>query len=92
MTLIPVQLHEEITNLFGQMVQLLGYLLKKCMKLELAAVLYAQGKLSIGKARQLAGMSLWQFRQVLAARRIPPHYDIEEFNEDIETLHRLDHK
>jgi len=30
-------------------------------KVELALALYAQGRLGIGKARELAGMSLWGF-------------------------------
>ena len=58
------------------------------LKLELAVHLYSQARLSIGKARELAGMSLWEFRQVLGARRIPPHYDVEEFREDLATLAR----
>ena len=40
------------------------------MKIELALSLYAQKRLSLGKARELAGMSLWEFRQLLAARHI----------------------
>jgi predicted HTH domain antitoxin len=32
------------------------------LKVKLAALLYQQGRPSIGKARELAGMSLWQFR------------------------------
>ncbi len=32
------------------------------LKIELAVLLYQQGRLSIGKARELADMSLWQFR------------------------------
>ena len=56
---------------------------------ELAIFLYAQGRLGIGKARELAGMSLWEFRQLLAARRIAPHYDVDELNEDVSTLRDL---
>jgi predicted HTH domain antitoxin len=63
----------------------------KDLKVELAITLYAQGKLSIGKARELAGMSLWEFRQILAARLISPHYDIAELNDDISELRDLDH-
>jgi predicted HTH domain antitoxin len=59
------------------------------LKLELAVALYAQGRLSIGKARELAGMSLWEFRQLLAARRISPHYDIADFEKEIATLKTL---
>jgi len=56
------------------------------LKVELAVYLYAQGRLSIGKARELAGMTLWEFRQLLASRRISPHYDIADLEEDITTL------
>ena len=59
------------------------------LKVEMAVHLYAQGRLSIGKARELAGMALWEFRQVLASRRIPPHYDEEDLDEDVATLHEL---
>lgn len=60
------------------------------LKLELAVHLYSQGRLSIGKARELAEMSLWSFRQVLGARNISPHYGIEEFHEDLTTLAKAD--
>lgn len=56
------------------------------MQQELAIWLYSQGRLGIGKARELAGMSLWEFRQLLAARKISPHYDVQEFKEDLNTL------
>ena len=59
------------------------------LKAELALYLYAQGRLSIGKARELANMSLWEFRQLLASRHIPPHYDLDDLEEDIATLHEM---
>lgn len=59
------------------------------LKVELAVTLYAQNRLSIGKARQLAGLSLWEFRQLLATRRIPPNYDETDLIDDLDTLSRL---
>lgn len=59
------------------------------LKTELALSLYSQGRLSIGKARELAGMSLWEFRQILGFRHISPHYDQNELNRDIATLKEL---
>lgn len=59
------------------------------LKVELAVYLYIQDRLSIGKARELAGMSLWAFRQLLASRHIPPHYDVTELEEDVSTLREL---
>ena len=57
---------------------------------ELAVHLFAEGKLSFGKARELAHLGFWEFQQLLASRRIPMHYDIEEYEEDLATLARLD--
>ena len=57
--------------------------------MELALHLYAQGRLSIGKARELAGMALWEFRQLLASRRISPHHDSMDLDEDVAALREL---
>jgi predicted HTH domain antitoxin len=59
------------------------------LKVEMAVHLYAQGRLAIGKARELASMTLWEFRQLLASRRIAPHYDEADLGEDIATLREL---
>ena len=61
------------------------------LKTELAVHLYAQGRLSIGKARELAGMSLWEFRQLLGSRRIPPHYDSSDLADDVAALREIGH-
>lgn len=58
-------------------------------KVELAVSLYVQGRLSIGKARELAEMSLWEFRQILASRRISPHFDENELNNDVNVIKNL---
>ena len=57
---------------------------------ELAVHLYAQGRLSLGKAHELAGLSLWEFRQILGLRRIAPHFEAEDLTQDLETLRHLD--
>ncbi len=60
------------------------------LKVELAVYLYTQERLSVGKARELAGMSLWTFRQLLASRGLSPHYDIDDLEEDVATLQELE--
>lgn len=45
---------------------------------EIAMMLYAQKRLPLGKARELAGLSLWEFRQRLATRRIEAHYNADD--------------
>jgi predicted HTH domain antitoxin len=60
------------------------------LKLELAIHLYETRRLSIGHARAMAGLSLWEFRQLLASRKISPHYDVVDLDEDMQTWAELD--
>lgn len=55
------------------------------IKLELALALYPQSCRSSGKAREFAGLSLFEFRQRAALRRIPAAYGKTELAEDLET-------
>jgi len=52
------------------------------MKRELALTLFQQGRLSFGKARELAGMTVWAFQQLLGSREIAVHYDLADYQED----------
>jgi predicted HTH domain antitoxin len=58
---------------------------------EIAVLLFQKEKLSIGQATRLAGLSRLQFQHLLASRRIPLHYDVAEFEADLETLREMDH-
>jgi predicted HTH domain antitoxin len=58
---------------------------------EVAILLYQKEKLSLGKASRLAQMSRGQFQLLLASRRIPLNYDIEDFEADLATLRQLGH-
>ena len=50
---------------------------------ELAIALYAQGFLSFGKARELAGMEKYEFGQLLGERGVLRHYGREELEDDL---------
>ncbi len=50
---------------------------------ELAIALYAQGFLSFGKARELAGMGKHEFGRLLGERGVPRHYGREELEDDL---------
>lgn len=56
---------------------------------ELAVHLYAQGKLSAGKARELAEMDVVAFQCLLGSREVPVNYGLEDFQEDLATIQRL---
>ena len=53
------------------------------LKRELALRLYEKGLLSFGKARELAGMTKWEFSRILGEEGIPRHYDLEDFDRDM---------
>jgi len=60
------------------------------LKVELAIHLYQTRRLGIGHAREMAGMSLWEFRQLLGSRKISPHYDAADLDADMQTWAELD--
>ena len=59
------------------------------LRRELAIYLFQQGKLSFGKAREMAGMTVWTFQQLLGSRGIPIHYDLEDYEADRSTLKEI---
>ena len=59
------------------------------LKCELALSLFQQGKLSFGKAREMVGMTVWAFQQLLGSRGIPVHYDLIDYEDDLATLQEL---
>jgi predicted HTH domain antitoxin len=59
------------------------------LRVEMAVYLFQQGKLSFGKAREVVGMTAWVFQQLLGARGIPVHYDVEDYEQDLITLREL---
>lgn len=60
------------------------------LKRELALRLYDKGLLSFGKARQLSEMPRWDFQELLTKEGIIRHYDVEELEEDLQTLEELE--
>ena len=59
------------------------------IKCELAIHLFQLGKLFFGKAREMAGMTVWAFQQSLGSRGIPVHYYPEDYEEELSTLREL---
>jgi predicted HTH domain antitoxin len=56
------------------------------LKLEIAVLLYAKGKLSMGKASRIADMNRILFQKELGKRKVPMNYDEAELERDLETL------
>ncbi len=54
---------------------------------ELAIALYQRGILTLGKARQLAKMTRWEFEELLGKKQVVRHYTQTELEEDFEYAH-----
>lgn len=57
------------------------------LRQELAVSLYREGILSVGKARELAGLSRREFHRKLGERAVDRHYTSEELDDDFEYAH-----
>lgn len=60
------------------------------LKQELALTLFQQERLTLGQAARLAEMSHLAFQALLAERRVPIHYGVEEFRKDLRTLQQTE--
>jgi predicted HTH domain antitoxin len=60
------------------------------LRRELAIRLYAKGLLTFGQARQLADMTRWAFRDLLGDEGIVRRYDVEDLEDDLQTLESLE--
>jgi len=54
--------------------------------LEIVLMLFQQDKISLGKASELLGLHRMQFQTLISERCICVHYDIDEFQEDLNNL------
>ncbi|WP_048151840.1 UPF0175 family protein [Palaeococcus ferrophilus] len=69
--------------------ELLGPRPSEELRLLAAIELYREGKLSLGKAAEFAGISVREFLYELRKRNIPLNYDVEEAQRDIEVVEGL---
>ncbi len=64
-------------------------LTKEDLLLRLAIELFREELVTLGQGANLAGLHQSQFQKELAKRKIPIHYGIEEFEEDLKTIKSL---
>ncbi len=55
----------------------------------LSAELYREGLVSIGKAAEIAKVSIWEMLEILARKKIPLNYYSEDLEADINTLKKV---
>lgn len=52
-------------------------------KIDYALKLYQEGKVSTGRAAEMAGISLWELTDTLVKRKIPLQISLEDLEEDL---------
>jgi len=48
--------------------------------------LYMEKKISLGKASEIANVSVWKFLDVLKDKKMPLHYDLEDIKREIDNI------
>ena len=59
------------------------------LRQELAVMLFERERLTLGQAARLAGLDRLRFQHLLASRGISIHYDVADFEADLDTLRDL---
>jgi len=53
---------------------------------EIAIALFQQERITLSRASKIAGMHLMDFQKLIAERGICVHYDVEDFEQDVQHL------
>ena len=53
---------------------------------EIACALFQQERVSLSRASKIAGIELMDFQKLLADRGICVHYNVEDFEQDVQSL------
>ena len=57
--------------------------------LRVAILLFAEEKVTLGQAAEIAGIPQFLFQKELGKRKIPIHYGMEEYKHDLETIAKM---
>jgi len=60
------------------------------LKQEIALLLFQTERLTLAQSSRLAEMPRLQFQHLLASRGMTVHYDVAEFENDLETVRKLE--
>ncbi len=63
--------------------------LEERLRVELVLRLYEKGIASLGQARRIAGLSKWDFLELLVRKGIQIHYGEKELREDLKVAKKL---
>jgi len=79
---MPVTISDEVLTA--------AHISERELKEELALALFQKERLTLSQASRLAEVSQLTFQALLAERRIPIHYGVEEFREDLRAIRQTE--
>lgn len=85
MSIVTVQIPEEALTLAGLDDHPVSERARRLVALEL----FREGRVSLGRAAELAGQSVEEFMEFAAQRQVPLHYTVDDLEQDRETAARL---
>lgn len=81
-TMIKVEIPKEFPLLCKIDEEDIPAYLRKLIALEL----FREGKASLGKASEIAGLSVWEMMSLLKEKKISLNYSVKDFEKDMELL------
>jgi predicted HTH domain antitoxin len=66
-----------------------AHISENSLRTEVAILLYQQERLTLGQSARMCEISQYQFLHLIAGRNIGIHYDVDDFEQDIETLKEM---
>jgi predicted HTH domain antitoxin len=55
----------------------------RALRLEKAVASYSAEEMTLSRAAEVAGISIWDFMALMPAKKLDLHYDVVEFEEDL---------
>jgi predicted HTH domain antitoxin len=59
------------------------------LRLDLAVGMYAARRVTLGRAAEVAGLTQLDFQRELGRRKVPLHYDLEDWAVDVQAVREL---
>ena len=63
---------------------------EQAIRQEIAIQLYSENIFSLGQARHLANLSVWEFQKILGEKKVYRHYDEADLAQDMTTIEKGD--
>ena len=85
METVSIDFPRDLINIFKIREKEFSHKVRETLSIEL----YREGLVSIGKAAEIAKVSIWEMQEILARKKVPINYYSEYLEADIKTLKKV---